>query len=192
MSTGIFVCMLASQLYLILRNCMDCSLPGSLIHGILLARILDWVAMIFSRGSSQPRDQTQGLQHCTSILYYLSYQESMPNGFGQDQILRTFWCGPNAFMDVLDRTKPNQVLRTFYKNQMSCGYFEQEQMVLQIAKSLWHGLHPGACGMSTCTPIHTNITVAPLEAFILCFQFNLPKLVSSHYQNMLTLCTTSR
>ena len=33
--------------------------PGSSVHGILQARILEWVAMPFSRGSSQPRDQTQ-------------------------------------------------------------------------------------------------------------------------------------
>ena len=38
---------------------MDCSLPGSSVHGILLARILEWVAITFSRESSQPRDQTQ-------------------------------------------------------------------------------------------------------------------------------------
>ena len=38
---------------------MDCSPPGSSIHGILQARILDWVAISFSRGSSQPRDRTQ-------------------------------------------------------------------------------------------------------------------------------------
>ena len=38
---------------------MDCSLPGSSVHGILQARILEWVAMPFSRGSSQPRDWTQ-------------------------------------------------------------------------------------------------------------------------------------
>ena len=38
---------------------MDCSLPGSSVHGILQARILEWVAISFSRGSSQPRDQTQ-------------------------------------------------------------------------------------------------------------------------------------
>ena len=35
---------------------MDCSRPGSPVHGILQARILDWVAVPFSRGSSQPRD----------------------------------------------------------------------------------------------------------------------------------------
>ena len=34
----------------------DCSLPGSYVHGILQARILEWIAIAFSRGSSQPRD----------------------------------------------------------------------------------------------------------------------------------------
>ena len=38
---------------------MDSSLPGSSVHGILQARILEWIAMPSSRGSSQPRDQTQ-------------------------------------------------------------------------------------------------------------------------------------
>ena len=38
---------------------MDCSLPGSSLHGILQARVLEWVATSFSRGSSQPRDRTQ-------------------------------------------------------------------------------------------------------------------------------------
>ena len=38
---------------------MDCSLPGSSVHGILQAGTLEWVAVPFSRGSSQPWDQTQ-------------------------------------------------------------------------------------------------------------------------------------
>ena len=37
---------------------MDCSLPGSSLHGILQARVLEWVAISFSRGSSQSRDRT--------------------------------------------------------------------------------------------------------------------------------------
>ena len=44
---------------LILCDLMDCSPPGSPVHGILQARILDRVAMTFSRGSSCPRDRTQ-------------------------------------------------------------------------------------------------------------------------------------
>ena len=38
---------------------MDCSPPGSSVHGTLQARILEWVAIPFSRGSSQPENQTQ-------------------------------------------------------------------------------------------------------------------------------------
>ena len=38
---------------------MDCSLTGSSIHGIFQSRVLEWVAISFSRWSYQPRDQTQ-------------------------------------------------------------------------------------------------------------------------------------
>ena len=37
---------------------MDCSPPGSSVHGILQARILEWVAIAFSGGASRLRDQT--------------------------------------------------------------------------------------------------------------------------------------
>ena len=46
----------------VLSDClrlMDCSLPGSSVHGILQARILGWVAITFSRGSSRLRDRTR-------------------------------------------------------------------------------------------------------------------------------------
>ena len=51
--------MFIAQSCLTLCNPMDCSPPGSSVHGILQARILEWVAIPFSRGSSQARDQTQ-------------------------------------------------------------------------------------------------------------------------------------
>ena len=47
------------QSCLTLCNAMDGSPPGSSVHGILQARMLKWVAMPSSRGSSQPRDQTR-------------------------------------------------------------------------------------------------------------------------------------
>ena len=63
-------------------------LPGSSVHGIFQARVLEWVAISFSRGSSQPRDRTQGsnpglpnpgllnpgLPHCMQTLYHLSHR----------------------------------------------------------------------------------------------------------------------
>ena len=41
-----------------LGDCMDCSLPGSSVRGVFQARVLEWVAISFSIGSSQPRDRT--------------------------------------------------------------------------------------------------------------------------------------
>ena len=55
---GVCMCVLVAQLCLTLCNSMDCSPPGSSVHGILLARILEWAATSSSRGSSQPRNQT--------------------------------------------------------------------------------------------------------------------------------------
>ena len=49
---------LVAQSCLTLCNPMNCSSPGFSVHGILQARILEWVAIPFSRGSSQPRDWT--------------------------------------------------------------------------------------------------------------------------------------
>ena len=48
-----------AQLCPALCNPMDCSLPGSSVHGIFQARIREWGAIAFSRGSSQSRDWTQ-------------------------------------------------------------------------------------------------------------------------------------
>ena len=47
---------LAAQSCLTLCDPMDCSPPGSSVHGTSQARLLEWVVIFFSRGSSQPRD----------------------------------------------------------------------------------------------------------------------------------------
>ena len=51
------VCVCVPQLCVTLWDPMDCSPPGSSVHGISQARILEWVAIPFSRGSSWPWDQ---------------------------------------------------------------------------------------------------------------------------------------
>ena len=48
-----------AQSCLTLCDPMDCSLPGSSVHGIFQARVLEWIAISFSSGSSRPRDRTQ-------------------------------------------------------------------------------------------------------------------------------------
>ena len=52
-------CCLVTKSCLTLCDPMDCSLPGSSVLGILQARILEWVAISSSRGSSPPRDRTR-------------------------------------------------------------------------------------------------------------------------------------
>ena len=58
------------QLCLTICNSMHCSPQGSSVHGILRARILEWIAILFSKGSNP------GLLHYRQILYHLSHQES--------------------------------------------------------------------------------------------------------------------
>ena len=55
--THICSCMLSLQSCLTLCDTMDCSPPGSSDLGILQVGILEWVAMLSSRGSSRPRDR---------------------------------------------------------------------------------------------------------------------------------------
>ena len=52
---------------------MDCSLPGSSVHGILQARILEWTAI--STGDLPDQGLNLGLLHYRQILYHLSYRE---------------------------------------------------------------------------------------------------------------------
>ena len=55
---------------------VDCSPPGSSVHGILQARILEWVVISFSRGSSWPRDRTQVSRIVGRFFNVLATRES--------------------------------------------------------------------------------------------------------------------
>ena len=59
---------------------MDCRLPGSSVHGVLQARVLEWAAMPSSRGSSQPRDQTRvsSLSCIGKVVLYHQYHLGNP------------------------------------------------------------------------------------------------------------------
>ena len=68
-----------------LQDPMVCSLPGSSVHEIFTARILEWIGISYSRGSSQPKDQTH--VPCVScigrwIFYYCTIWESPDKGVG--------------------------------------------------------------------------------------------------------------
>ena len=68
-SSGYFtLTVLVAQSYPTLCNPMDCSPPGSSVHDMFQAKILEWVAISFSRGSSQLRDRTRVF--CTAGRFF--------------------------------------------------------------------------------------------------------------------------
>ena len=62
-----------------LCNPMDCSLSGSSVHRIFQARVLEWIAISFSRGIFLTQGSNPGLPHCRQMLYRLSHQGSPSN-----------------------------------------------------------------------------------------------------------------
>ena len=75
----------------------DCSPPGSSVHGILQARILEWIAITFSRGSSQPWDQTH--VSCTGrwFLYHCATWEALEGCY-----LGSLLLGPSVVRGLMD------------------------------------------------------------------------------------------
>ena len=71
--------MSAAQSCLTLCDPTDCSPPGFSVHGLLQVRILEWVAMPSSRGSSCPRHQAQA-SHTAGRLFPPSHQGSQSSG----------------------------------------------------------------------------------------------------------------
>ena len=71
-------CVRATSLQLCPTLCdpMDCSPPGSSVHGILQERMIEWVAMPSSRGSSQPRDGTR--VSCTTGGFFTAEPPGKP------------------------------------------------------------------------------------------------------------------
>ena len=77
---------------------MDCNQPGSFVHGVFQARVLEWVAIPFSRESSWTRDRIvlQGSLTSQADLYHLSHQlhrwiyNELPSIHGKMFIMRIF------------------------------------------------------------------------------------------------------
>ena len=102
---------------------MDCGLPDCCIHGISQARILEWVAISFSRGTSRPRDWTQAsciagsLLHCRQILYRLSHQGSPKISISQSQIKLPFF-----FVDIINTKCIKPMSASFWGVPLNLDY----------------------------------------------------------------------
>ena len=94
-SEGVPVCMLSLS-HGGLYDPIDCIPPGSSVHGILQARILEWVAISSSMGSSRPRDRTHVFCIGRQILYHWATREA------PDLILHTIYPSGMYYIDACD------------------------------------------------------------------------------------------
>ena len=106
---------------------MDCGLPGSSAHGIFQARMLEWVAIFSSRGSSQPKDQTRpSCSSCTGRQILYQWATGKP-GFR----LRRF-----QFLKPTPCTK----IRRFNKCLKFIPYFTGQQLFAHLLlTTIWGG-----------------------------------------------------
>ena len=81
-------CCEVTQSCLTLCDPMDHSLPGSSVHGIFQARLLEWAAISLLRGIFPTQGSNPGLLHCRQTLYHLSHQGS--HTFKQQSLLKRF------------------------------------------------------------------------------------------------------
>ena len=85
------------QSHLTLCGPMDCSLTGTFVHGILQARILEWVVMPFSKGSSRSRDPTRvSCSPCIAGGFFTATREAPVGVLFKD--LSALMLGPVSFL----------------------------------------------------------------------------------------------
>ena len=109
--------MLVPQSCPTLCNSVGCSPPGFSVYGILQARILEWVAISFAKGSSWPRDHP-GLLLCRCILYCLSHQGS-PFTLTAEEGGRRRWKKKKSWYQYLWRTirKKSTMVRSYSREK---------------------------------------------------------------------------
>ena len=151
---------------------MDYSLPSSSVHGILQERILEWVAISFSRGSSQPRDQNR--VSCIAGRFFLP---SEPPGkpskaiymiikiikFTMIMIITRFIESFTILCQLLCYTLPMLTLFRPQKPEVGCYYLPH---VMNETLSLWQVL---------TTANATKLLLA------ISLPFRIPKALLSHY-----------
>ena len=93
--------MLAAKSCPTLSRSIDCNPPDSSVHGILQARVLEWVAMPFSRGSSRPRDRT--LVPYVAVRFFTGWAT---------------WEALNSYKKPAVKWEPYEGLRTYFTTQI--------------------------------------------------------------------------
>ena len=119
-----------------LCDIMDCSPWGSSVHGILQARILEWVAMPSSKRSSWPRDQTHS-SHSAGGSLPLSHQGSPSIVIGLSS---------NAISPFRPSWRHDQQLHTFIATRFFCSlkqtHSPSPEIIIHVYHIIWRFLFP--------------------------------------------------
>ena len=128
------------QSCLTLFDPMDYSLPGSSVHGIFEARIPDWVAISFSRRSSQPRNWTQvsRIVSWCFIIWLCGSPQTVENS-SRDRNIKPPYLPPK---------------KSVYRLRSKLEPDMEEQTMFQIRKEVRQGCTLSPCLLNICRVYH--------------------------------------
>ena len=134
-------CMLSRFSHVRLCDRMYCSLPGSSVHGILQARILEWVSLPFTRGSSWCRDWTHATHvSCIALVGGFFTTSATWDTFLLNctmvrlgHTIPLFWVLDSSFLSVVLVTDvlSNQILLICYTSWFLLAYNQESRLVHQ-------------------------------------------------------------
>ena len=107
--------MLIAQLWPTVCYPMDCSPPGFSVHGVLQARILEWIAILFLLGIFPTWGSSWGLPHCRQILYCLSHQGNPQISYTSKFVLKCDQFSPTIALTSLFSTEVNSPSQPFHR-----------------------------------------------------------------------------
>ena len=154
---------------------MDCSPPSSSVHGILQARILEWLAISFSRGSSKPRNPTW--TSCTASRFFTIWatrEALVPVAVSFYFIFRKPWNGLKQYIYQINFNDTLYLKLGLYLQSIPHLQFSSVQS-LSMSNSLWPrelqytrpscpspipGVYPNSCPLSRWC--HLTISCSPL------------------------------
>ena len=122
----------------ILWNTLDCNPPGSAVHGIFQATVLEWIAISFSRGSSQPRDWTW-VSHIVNRCFTIWAT--------REDLVPLVLC----FSSVLFLSNLMHVTKPCSSHSISSGVFSSEKLSCKSFRCFWIRPH---YSMATFTAQH--------------------------------------
>ena len=161
-----------AQLCQTLCNTMDCSLPGSSVHEILQARILEWIAMSSSWGSSWPRDQTCGFLMSPELTGRFFITSATWEAWWLNKCWMNEWMNTMYPSNLLNQNSGSHLPFFLLHSQMPTGH--QVLLICPLNISQIHPLPPypnATVLVQLYLPPSKPFSTLPLELFFFYFYY---------------------